>query len=460
VFIERYAFLKNLTLRQCVLAPASEDTEQCKMLLDALGTVNLAIPFLSDTLSTGTLLASHLTSRLRNKKFRDRFFPRVIKENEPGLLAKLLSLTKKISLDELDRAIALSENAPEIRTMLIEYKNGLYPAELLEKMQALQTEKDLGLRKKTLADHKKLFSIKKENGAYIIVRYKADGEAVSIPGNINGLPVRIGEKAFFGCGRITEAILEDGITEIGPSAFAFCMNLQSAEIPESVTEIGNGAFQSCRLLRDLRLPSGIRTLGNAVFHNCQALECITVPEGVTRIEDFAFHCCESLKSVTLPKSLIFLGTRAFAYCERLEHINIPDGVNEIGPLAFSYCKALRSLTLPDSISEIRESAFFACEGLQSITLPRRLTRISETVFSRCSELRSVLIPDGVTGIGASAFFGCLQLGDVTLPDSITDIAVYAFFDCPRLTIRCSGKSYAHQYAEEEGISHKIEERSP
>ena len=453
--VERDAFMKKPGLSKCILAPACQDKEQCKMLLNALGTMNLALPFLLGTLETNEIILNNLKTRIINKKFRERFIPWLIDENHADALNKLLSITKKISVEELDFYIGISINAPEIRTLLLEYKNKRYPAEILEKMKELQMEKEFGLRKKTLADYKKIFSIKKENGIYIITKYHACEESVSVPGEINGIPVKIGKQAFYGCEPLTDVYLEDGITEIGNHAFAFCFKLQNVFIPESVTQIDTSAFQCCSQLSELRLPSNLIKLGDSVFHNCERLQNIVIPDGITKIGNFLFHSCENLKTITLPNGITSLGLRAFAYCENLERITLPETVTEIGSQAFSHCKKLTDITFPQNVTHIGDSAFLGCESLKSICIPDGITSIAQTVFCRCTDLQSVMLPSNLKRIESSAFFGCISLRSITVPDTVTNIESYAFFDCKNLTLLCSETSCARKYAEEESIPCKI-----
>jgi hypothetical protein len=142
-------------------------------------------------------------------------------------MQKILSLVKKQDPEEIDRYIALTENNSEIRAMLLEYKNRLYPPETLEKMEEIQTEKDFGLREMTLADYKKIFSIKKQDGVYVITNYKGESDTVRIPAAISGIPVQI---AMSGCKTVKDVCLEEGFSQIGNKAFSAYFCKQLAEI--------------------------------------------------------------------------------------------------------------------------------------------------------------------------------------------------------------------------------------
>jgi len=315
--IDKDAFSEKINPRRFVVAPDSEDEKQCNMLLQSLGTERFALAFLSDTLETNAIITEKLKSRIPNKRFREKFIPELIEKAETAALSKLLSMVKKMSVEEIDGYIEKAEDRPESRVLLLEYKNRLYPAEVLERMQEIQMEKDFGLREKTLADYKSTYSIKKENGVYVIIKYHAKEETVFIPGTIGGIPVCIGEKAFYQCKHITDVTIGEGVTTIGNFAFFGCENLQSVTLSEGITGIGIGAFRSCENLQELHLPNTVKTIAPAAFVGCLNLQNITLPEGITVINPQLFYYCEKLETIFLPKSVTNIGVQAFFECKKL-----------------------------------------------------------------------------------------------------------------------------------------------
>jgi hypothetical protein len=142
------------------------------------------------------------------------------------------------------------------------------------------------------------FSCTTNAGAITITGYTGTCGAVTIPTNINGLPV----------------------TSIGPSAFYFCTNLTSVTIPGSIATIGDGAFQFCVNLTCVTIASGVTSIGEAVFYGCVNLTNVTIPVSVTSIGVAAFQTCFSLTSVTVPASVTSIGYAAFNDCPRLGSI--------------------------------------------------------------------------------------------------------------------------------------------
>lgn len=189
------------------------------------------------------------------------------------MFTQLLSLIRRMAPEEIDRYIDLSvqQEAVEITTRLLEYKNKLYPPEKLEQIQEIAFEKEMGMREMTLLDYRKIFSIKKEDGIYIITKYKAENPSVVIPAHIKGISVQFLNQVFLYNKTIQSVYIEDGITTIGDSTFHGCVNLQSITIPDSVTSIGIEAFKYCRNLQNLSIPDSVTKIGNEAFHGCDNL---------------------------------------------------------------------------------------------------------------------------------------------------------------------------------------------
>lgn len=486
--ISKTAFPKDMYIRKFVLIPDSGDEERNRLFLQAIGTKNLALPFLLGTLEINAGLAEMLKSRLITKKFRDALIPIWIENKEEAAIAKLLSLVNRMSLEEIDGYIEASEQTAEIRAMLMEYKNRLYPPAVIEKKEEIQTEKDFGLREKTLADYRKEFKIAKDGDCYKITGYKGENESIGIPAAIKGIPVRIGDQAFEQCESLRYVRIGEGVEYIGEFAFRGCKNLQSIEIPKSVICIGKGAFQECGDVKSISveegnpiyrsendcliesdkkillagcmnsvIPSSITEIGAFAFVRCKGLQSAAVPEGVLRIGQAAFSCCENLQNITLPKGITEIGDDIFYHCESLQSIEIPDGVTSIGHHAFAHCKSLRSVTLPSSILQIGRSVFAGCYSLRNVVLPKRIARIGEWAFSYCQSLQKVEVPDGVKCIGEWAFLNCRSLETVILPNSVSGIGGAAFEGCKNLTLCCAEGSYAKRYAENKGIAFQITE---
>ncbi|MBP5254375.1 MAG: leucine-rich repeat domain-containing protein [Lachnospiraceae bacterium] len=141
------------------------------------------------------------------------------------------------------------------------------------------------------------------DGGLILCRAGAEGESVTVPREVNGIPVlEIGSFAFFGNSVIRELIIPEGIQVIGAHAFHMMPALEYLELPDSVSELGPNLCWYCFRLSEVRLPSGIETLDSALFYMDEALAELRIPEGVRKVTH-ALFADTGIRTVTLPRSL-------------------------------------------------------------------------------------------------------------------------------------------------------------
>ncbi len=302
-------------------------------------------------------------------------------------------------------------------------------------------------------------------GAITIIGYTGPGGAVTIPTNINNLPVtsigsnafgvssnlasitipgsvtNIGDHAFYGCPILTNAMISNGVSSIGVAAFGYCSNLASVSIPASVNSLGNQVFADCANLAPITVDAlnsfyssvnGVlfnQNLTTLVEYPAAAGGSYTIPNGVTDIGDYAFYDCSGLTSVTIPDSVTNIGNYAFCDCLGLTNAAIAHGVSNIGVAAFCFCTNLTNVTIPGSVSNIGNYAFFGCLSLTNATIANGVSNIGASAFCSCSSLASVTIPGSVTNIGDDAFEYCTSLINATIANAVNSIGEYAFWDC-------------------------------
>lgn len=306
------------------------------------------------------------------------------------------------------------------------------------------------------------FTYETNQNTITITRYTGSESVVSIPAEIDGLPVRrIGDGAFLHSD-VNDVVISEGVTSIGRSAFHYCRNLVRITLPGTLNDIGENAFTFSALPK-VEIPEGVTDIGPSAFSGT-LLTNITIPNSVTNIGASAFSGCSSLLSAKIPDSVTFLGGSVFYSCSALTNVTVGNSVPNIGETAFFRCGRLGSVTLGANVAEIGTAAFFECTNLTSIVLPQGLTNIGERVFLGCIRLGSVVIPDSVVSIGRNAFsqsgltsvnvppgvkavgdfgfFGCTNLGSATLPESLEDVADGLFRGCSSLTNVAMGNSVA------------------
>jgi hypothetical protein len=336
-----------------------------------------------------------------------------------------------------------------------------------------------------------LYSIR--GNTVTITGYKGTATDITIPHEVEGMPVtQIQGYAFYSSG-LTSAVIPAGVTSIGESAFYDCRSLRSVTIPGSVAYIGAYAFFECESLTSVNIPGSVAHIKAYVFAQCSSLQSITLPVGITSIGDFAFSGCVNLNSINIPESVASIGNYAFGGCDRLSSISIPKNVTSIGKNAFDTSITIRGYlnsaahnfaleygipfepldapvepgTTDEGLSYMNDNLGAVITGYvgnnAAVVIPASINgatvhRIAEAAFQD-SIVTSVTIPASVTSIGDSAFSYCDGLHFITIPTSVTTFGQEVFAHTV-ITIQGYLNSAAHEYAEKHAIPFKALDAPP
>ena len=295
---------------------------------------------------------------------------------------------------------------------------------------------------------------------------------VIIPGNVT----EIGSHAFY-TGKLTSAVLQEGVQTIRSNAFYACSLMTSISIPSSLTKTENYAFSGCSNLSTYitdidawcRITFGdsggyyanpLET-GHKLYLNNELVTDLVIPDTVTEIKYCAFMGCSPLKSVTIPEGVTKIGRLAFYYCTGLESITIPSTLAEIhDDRVFQNCNALKEVHISDvaawcAVSFPNNSSnplyyagnlYLGDNLITELVIPKTVTTIKQYVFYNAKCLTKVTISDGATSIGYNAFANCTGLKYLALPDSITSINSTALQNCNNIEkIFCHFNSWAATY---------------
>ena len=316
----------------------------------------------------------------------------------------------------------------------------------------------------------------------------------------------IGDRAFYGCNRLTNIVLSGKIERIGTAAFYNCTGLTDIEIPSTVTSIGGKAFSGCTslnfteydkasylgnaenpyfvlvgvdvnnitscsvnadtkiiageafyssVIKSIKIPNSVITIGERAFYNCGGLTVIEIPSGLKSIEDGVFYGCTGLTTVTIPDGVASIGDEAFYNCGNLTEIVIPSSVEKIGSKALYGCTSIESITLPfvGSDKEGKDATEFThIFGFinNRNNVPRSLEKVTVTgdsdiwdyAFAGLEYIKSIYITGSVEHIGDNAFLECTNLETLSIPNSVATIGRDAFLSCGSL-----------QFNEEDGVSY-------
>ena len=218
-------------------------------------------------------------------------------------------------------------------------------------------------------------------------------------------------------GEIVEITAEDlaGVTKIKDYAFYGCKKLADITIPEGITEIGMQAF--CALLQNgenlvfnIKIPTSLKKIGSQAFYRDTGWITANV-----HISDIGAWWSINYDSVM--SSPLYIGTldsRLYLNGELITDIEVPATITHVPP-AFGRYNNLKSVKIHDNVVSLSESCFLLCSNLTSVTFGEdsNLTAIPNGAFRNCVSLESIVIPSKVTKL-ATAFYGCSKLANVTV----------------------------------------------
>ena len=287
------------------------------------------------------------------------------------------------------------------------------------------------------------FEYKIEGDEHIVIqKYVGTELDVSIPSEINGLPVTKLDGLTFYDVPVTSVSIPASVSEIGSNVFIECESLAS------ITVHHNNKFFSSKdgvlfdklkttLLRyppakegiEYQVPSTVTQLGDSAFEVSQNLERVSLPEAVRELPHRAFAICKKLKQVSPASSLISIGDLAFASCSQLEGIPVYSGITAtktIGGYAFYRCYSLQNVYLPNSVTNIGPGCFEDCTGLTKAHLGKGINMLQCNTFAGCTNLTNVKLPDNLISIAVKEFENCDQLKELTFPPSFQTMTENCF----------------------------------
>ena len=285
-------------------------------------------------------------------------------------------------------------------------------------------------------------------------------------------------RAFYGCSSLTDINIPDNVSYIDTEAFYECSSLTTIKLPDNLISIPYGCFYNCQNLKSVEGGSKLKGITGKAFYNCRKLAHFTIPDTVTSIGSYAFFDCVLYKDLRIPYGVTKIWEGAFRGCASVTEITIPDTVTEIARYGFSDMSNLKSIVIPDSVTTMNTDVFNCCYSLSNVTLGKGLSAIPMNTFNDCVALKSIIIPGNIKTIGSYAFDYCISLENVQIENGVETISLSAFGSqkikritipqsvisispgsIPKTTLHCVYKdSYAHQYAQENGVLYYILDR--
>lgn len=292
-----------------------------------------------------------------------------------------------------------------------------------------------------------------------IIRYHGVGPIVTIPGVINGLPVRSIEPIHFfmeESDTVHQLIISEGVAMVGQGAFGGFRNLTNVVLPKSLATISSGAFAGCSSLPEVAIPEGVATIGQGVFDNCRGLERFGVApgntayaevDGVLFSKDLSrlvhYPSAKPIGHYAIPETVTHLEDHALNFASNLRTLHIPALTSDLGEFGFSGLTNLTRFTVADSNPHLmdRDGVLFsrdqtrlfrfpAQKAVQHYDIPAGVERLEQGAFNRCSHLVSVAIPDSVTTLRPNLFLRCENLVSVVFGKGVSRDLTHILLNCP------------------------------
>ena len=277
--------------------------------------------------------------------------------------------------------------------------------------------------------------------------------------------------------KMSNVVMEEGITSIGEFAFSECPNIVAISFPQTLKNIGDYAFYKSKTPNCIMLPQKMTTIGDYAFSDASALSEIRIPDSVEKIGTKAFDdgvaakiyyrfgvICENLfngqlvKRIYVDNDIYRIGDGAFSNCDNLVDLSLPDTISIVGNDCFSSSSniVLTIRTVDGEIdgnvfrgkipgiktihldnSNIGDYAFADNVGIEKVTISEAsegftIISIGNHAFEGCVGLTDLVLPASVNSLGSHAFYGCTSLASVNIPSGITQINPYTFYNCSSL----------------------------
>ena len=177
-----------------------------------------------------------------------------------------------------------------------------------------------------------------------------------------------------------ESIDLAAVESVGEYAFAYCRDMTDAKLNDNITEIPNYFFAGCVSLQNVDL-SKVITVGDYAFIENWALETVDL-SAAESIGEYAFVYCRALKDVTLGENGTDIAEGTFSYCDTLTGAKNLNCSENIGAYAFAHTAVVEA-DLSGAVV-IDDFAFLKEELTPfTVTLGEKLTTLGDNPFAMC-----------------------------------------------------------------------------
>ena len=317
------------------------------------------------------------------------------------------------------------------------------------------------------------------DGKLRILEYLKDEEIVTIPNEIDGIPVSKIEKGAFINKKARKVIFSENVREMNRETFVDCPNLEEVVFNDGFESMTRKSFSNCPSIKTVHLPKSCYKFTNDSFHKCDGIEKFIIEKSLSPSSKASFSKFSmSDKTVFMLKEwpsidiYCYLANGGYFYSGKENEYYIfksKEAKKEYSSGYFTYtldednnaeitgytgaadaslldipaeldshkvvsigAKAFESKVESryKSVSKDDIGKYTSKYSFLAVKFPSTLKRIGDLAFTGCTSLESVSIPDSVEYIGYGAFALCTSLANPVLPASLKTLCGQAFAFCP------------------------------
>ena len=186
---------------------------------------------------------------------------------------------------------------------------------------------------------------------------------------------RVGEKAFFGCRKLTKVSFAEGLASLGQDALTDT-GISSLRLPSTIEELGHPLAARTALtyagseatFSIAEGPGPLRLDGKGGLYRVdergKRFEVMLDPQAVEyAVEPDAYE----------------VAAGSFADNRSIRRVHLPDGLGAIGAGAFKGCRALTQVNIPESVRVVGDEAFLGT-NIERVYLPAGLERLGKNAL--------------------------------------------------------------------------------
>lgn len=329
------------------------------------------------------------------------------------------------------------------------------------------------------------------DGEAAVSKYVGNDKNVTIPANVNGIPVvLICQDAFYCNDTVESIIISEGIKNYIEGMATSCSNLQYIYFSSTINDkfsgegnnVGYGGTPVIECLRFEKIEVAKNNpyfcVKNGILYDKKMTKTIccpsalktkkiVVPKSVVSIQSASFSYNQYVEEVVLPESVDYIGYWSFQNSNKLKKINIPEKCSFIGQYAF-WGTSLEKLIIPKNFKGFIMTGVFTLSGVK-ISVEKGNTRFKvinncfieifekntellyymdaydeeQCIIPDCvnvigdmafmfSKVKRIRVPESVYYFGYMAFMYCSELEDINIPKLVKGIDEYTFCECRSL----------------------------